>query len=94
VEIDLLREIKDIRDELNIILKVLSDQQMVLTAMATALEGLDEKLVPYGDDAERMFLQSHHMVDGNVREFTKMMTHADGAYEAVRDRDVFSDAQS
>lgn len=93
-EIKLLTEIKDIRDELTIILRVLKDQQMVLTAMGKTLKGLAEELVPPGHRAELMYQHRHQMVDESIRDFEMMMVHANGAYDAVRDQRALSGATS
>lgn len=76
-------EIEDIRDELTIILKVLSDQHTVLTAMASELTKLDAKLVPQGADVASLYKLRHEVVDANIRDFKTMKAHADGTYEGV-----------
>jgi hypothetical protein len=76
-------EIKDIRDELTMILKVLGDQHTVLTAMASELTRLDPKLVPQGADIASLYKLRHEVVNANIRDFKTMMAHADGTYEGV-----------
>ena len=88
-EVEMLAEIKDILDEITIILKVLSEQNKVLTAMATELKRLDAKLVPLQDDAASIYKQRHQMVEGNIRDFEKMMTHADLVYKEVSGQVAF-----
>jgi seryl-tRNA synthetase len=82
-EVALLVEIKDIRDELTIILKVLSDQHAALTAVASELSKLDAKLVPQGADAASLYKLRHEVVDANIRDFNTMMAHANGIYQGV-----------
>lgn len=125
-EIKLMRETKDIRDELRIILRILNDQAMVLTDMATIIEstgearGLRSPLSRRGtlsrgfQKAVRAFVppEPHHQVvttstDGdvraptradvltvgekdqhvfvtaNIRDFNRMLSHANATYEAL-----------
>lgn len=82
-EIALLVEIKDIRDELTMILKVFTDQRTVLTTMANELGKLDTKLLPQVLDVASLDKSLNEVVDANIRDFTMMKVYADGTYDGV-----------
>jgi hypothetical protein len=93
-EVRQLARVKKIQDELAIILKVLSDQKEVLTAMTAELKKLDSRLLPPEGDLESIYKQRHQMVDANIRDFEKMKAHADVVHSEVRDQVVFISARS
>lgn len=72
----LLEEIKDIRDEINMILMILHDQRAVLKISANEMK-------PSDNDAEAVFIDRYPMVDMNIKDFEKMEDHAKGAHDAV-----------
>ena len=82
-EIRLLVEIKDIRDELTMILKVLTDQRTVLTTMANELGELDTKLLPQVLNVALREKLLCDVVNANIRDFKIMKDHADETYNGV-----------
>lgn len=82
-EICLLVEIKDIRDELTMILKALTDQRTVLSTMANELGELDTKLLPQVPDVALREKLLCDVVDANIRDFKIMKEHADETYTGV-----------
>ena len=128
LEVKLLEETKDIRDELRMILRVLNDQALVWTDMLTVLESTEEQMEsraaqsPHGGfrrgfrEAFRKFVhpdqhsphqvittfidgdveaptrsevvtagdkERHPIVEANIRDFTRMLTHTNASYEAL-----------
>ena len=71
-EIESLKEIKDIRDEIRMIIKILKDQAMGLAEMDHLLRNHDT-----GSQERRSKL------DINIREFEKMLRDADAVEDAV-----------
>lgn len=76
-------EIKDIRDELTMIQKALTDQRTVLSTMANELGGLDTKLLPQVPDVTLREKLLCDVVDANIRDFKIMKDRADETYEGV-----------
>lgn len=84
-ETKLLEEIKDIRDEINMILMVLHDQRTVLETSTHEMKHSDKirRLEKDKDDAEAVSNDRYEMVAMNIKDFQKMDEHAKGAHDAV-----------
>lgn len=77
-EIEVLKEIKDIQDELNIILKVLQEQESI----ATRLLGKESKL-PI-EQSIRDYYWEKSGLENRIRQVNKMNKDADRTHEQVR----------
>jgi hypothetical protein len=87
-ETKLLTEIKDIQDEINIILTVLKDQRTVLTDMIH--ENRNNGMLPDSSVsavnlklAESEFKEQYPMVDKNIKDFERMEERSQRAYSTV-----------
>jgi hypothetical protein len=82
-ETRLLIEIKDILDEINIILLVLKDQRTVLTAMIHEIHGNRTPPCPDPKPAKPQLKDTYPMVDKNIMDFERMQERANRAYKTV-----------
>jgi Mg2+ and Co2+ transporter CorA len=115
-EVKLLDETKDIRDELRMILRVVNDQALVMTDMASVLKPVDgqaDMVSPPASPQKGQLDQSslhmvtqtvtegaaegpirsetisiayknrHPIIDANIRDFDRMLAHANASYEAL-----------
>jgi hypothetical protein len=79
-EIEALKDIKNIRDELNILLKILEDQKSI----TDRLFGTEKhKGLPLGDTVRDYYLQRSG-IDNRMREVKKMDEDAGRTYDLVR----------
>ena len=76
-ELELLKEIKDIRDELNIISTVFIEQQRVLKELIRFMP----RAVSHEEELARAAL--HQIVDNNLRDARKRDQHAKQVYDTV-----------
>ena len=97
-ETALFTEIKDIRDELNIILTVLQDQRNVLRPLTAIINESTHEAASGGKDktghlrpmpeevakaANVMYDEHYRAVDTNIKDFELMREHAKDIYDSV-----------
>lgn len=81
-ETALLEEIKDIRDEIDMILMILKDQRAVFQTSKSEMKGPSEKASDQ-HVAGVGFIDRYQMVDMNIKDFEKMEEHAKRTHNAV-----------
>lgn len=85
-EINLLVEIKDIRDELNIIKILLGDQRDVTSSLFNLVSGADQNVASRGvvQDEFVTYYEELSSLDISTRGVNKMIEDATTTYDAVR----------
>lgn len=84
-ETDLLTEIKDIRDEIAMITKVLDDQRAVHEAMEPCLLEIYHKERRRQDDLRRRFREAASLLKNHVSDLERMDKQASRIYESITD---------
>ncbi|KAL6708240.1 hypothetical protein ACN47E_003424 [Coniothyrium glycines] len=83
-ETDLLAEIKDIRDELNMIAKVLEDQRSVLPDLETSIIDIYDKNKNQ-KDLKKRFKEILKTIDTHINDLTRMDKQAERIYKSITD---------
>jgi hypothetical protein len=85
VESELLAEIKDIRDELNIIDLVLKYQSSILPELAeNVMKELGTKKTPEASEIDRRKREQLKVIDVHIKDVERMDKQAQGIYTSVR----------
>lgn len=84
-ETDLLTEIKDIRDEIAMIIKVLEDQRTVLEAMEPCFIEIYLKEHRRQQDLKRRFKEQSTLLKNHVSDLERMDKQASRIYESITD---------
>jgi ankyrin repeat protein/Mg2+ and Co2+ transporter CorA len=84
-ETDLLAEIKDIRDELNMIAKVLEDQRSVLPDLELSITDIYREEHKSQLDLKRRFKDQLKIVDIHLKDLKRMDTQAERIYKSITD---------
>ncbi|KAI8940733.1 hypothetical protein NX059_001998 [Plenodomus lindquistii] len=84
-ETDLLRETKDIRDELNMIAKVLDDQRNVLPDMETSILDIYQKEQKKQHDLKRRFKDMLKQIETHIKDLERMDKQAERIYKSITD---------
>jgi ankyrin repeat protein/Mg2+ and Co2+ transporter CorA len=84
-EINLLAEIKDIRDELNMIAKVLEDQRSVLPDLEISITDIYREEHKSQLDLKRRFKDQLKIVDIHLKDLRRMDTQAERIYKSITD---------
>jgi Mg2+ and Co2+ transporter CorA len=87
-ETDLLAEIKDIRDELNMIAKVLEDQKSVLPDLEVSITDIyHEEKKPHSvtHDLKRRFKEQLKTIDVHMKDIDRMDKQAERIYKSITD---------
>jgi ankyrin repeat protein/Mg2+ and Co2+ transporter CorA len=84
-ETDLLAEIKDIRDELNMISKVLEDQRNVLPDMEASITDIYREEHKSQQDLKRRFKDMLKTIDTHIKDLERMDKQAKRIYESITD---------
>ena len=87
VESELLAEIKDIRDELNMIAMVLQNQSNVLPELSEHIaKEFGGKKSPEGGEVERRKREQLKVIDVDMKDVERMDKQAQGIYTSVRNK--------
>jgi ankyrin repeat protein/Mg2+ and Co2+ transporter CorA len=84
-ETDLLAEIKDIRDELNMIAKVLEDQRSVLPDMEASITDIYREEHKSQQDLKRRFKDMLKTIDTHIKDLERMDKQAKRIYDSITD---------
>jgi ankyrin repeat protein/Mg2+ and Co2+ transporter CorA len=84
-ETDLLAETKDIRDELNMISKVLEDQRIVLPDMEASITDIYREEHKSQQDLKRRFKDMLKTIDTHIKDLERMDKQAKRIYESITD---------
>jgi ankyrin repeat protein/Mg2+ and Co2+ transporter CorA len=84
-ETDLLAETKDIRDELNMIAKVLEDQRSVIPDLETAITDIYKEERKAQQDIKRHFRDQLKTIDTHMKDLDRMDKQAKRIYESITD---------
>jgi Mg2+ and Co2+ transporter CorA len=84
-ETDLLAETKDIRDELNMITKVLEDQRNVLPDMETSITDIYREEHKSQQDLKKRFKDMLKTIDTHIKDLERMDKQAKRIYESITD---------
>ncbi|USP75865.1 ankyrin repeat and protein kinase domain containing protein 1 [Curvularia clavata] len=84
-ETDLLAEIKDIRDELNMIAKVLEDQRSVLPDMEASITDIYREEHKNQQDLKRRFRDLLKTIDTHIKDLERMDKQAKRIYDSITD---------
>lgn len=84
-ETDLLAEIKDIRDELNMIAKVLEDQRNVLPDLEAAVTDIYSNERKNQLELKRRFKDMLKTIDLHIRDLERMDIQAERIYKSITD---------
>ncbi|CAN9371569.1 unnamed protein product [Alternaria alternata] len=84
-ETDLLAETKDIRDELNMIAKVLEDQRNVLPDMEASITDIYREEHKSQQDLKRRFKDMLKTIDTHIKDLERMDKQAKRIYESITD---------
>jgi Mg2+ and Co2+ transporter CorA len=84
-ETDLLAEIKDIRDELNMIGKVLEDQRNVLPDLEGAIADIYHDEGKHQGDMKKRFRDMLKTIDTHIRDLERMDIQAERIYKSITD---------
>jgi hypothetical protein len=84
-ETDLLAETKDIRDELNMIYKVLEDQRTVLPDMEASITDIYREEHKSQQDLKRRFKDMLKTIDTHIKDLERMDKQAKRIYESITD---------
>ncbi|KAJ4324129.1 hypothetical protein N0V94_001485 [Neodidymelliopsis sp. IMI 364377] len=84
-ETDLLAEIKDIRDELNMITKVLEDQRSVIPDLEVSISDIYREQNKYQLDMKRRFREQLKTLDTHIKDLERMDKQAKRIYESITD---------
>jgi Mg2+ and Co2+ transporter CorA len=84
-ETDLLAEIKDIRDELNMIAKVLEDQRNVLPDLEASIIDIYSEEHKNQRDLKKRFKDVLKTIDTHIRDLERMDIQAERIYKSITD---------
>ncbi|KAL5121649.1 hypothetical protein ACEQ8H_000335 [Pleosporales sp. CAS-2024a] len=84
-ETDLLAEIKDIRDELNMIAKVLEDQRNVLPDLEGSIKDIYHESNKSQQELKRRFRDMLKNIDTHIRDLERMDIQAERIYKSITD---------
>jgi ankyrin repeat protein/Mg2+ and Co2+ transporter CorA len=84
-ETDLLAEVKDIHDELNMIVKVLGDQNVVHRSLETSVTGIYKEEHKNQQELKKRFGDMSNMIDTHIRDLERMKTQAERIYKSITD---------
>lgn len=84
-EIDLLAETKDIRDELNMIAKVLEDQLQVLPDLQEAIVDLYYNESKSQVDVKKRFREQTKTIEMHIKDIDRMDRQAERIYKSITD---------
>ncbi|KAH7087591.1 hypothetical protein FB567DRAFT_569584 [Paraphoma chrysanthemicola] len=84
-ETDLLAEIKDIRDELNMIAKVLEDQRNVLPDLEASIIDIYVEERKNQQELKRRFKDMLKTIDTHIRDLERMDIQAERIYKSITD---------
>lgn len=84
-ETDLLAEAKDIRDELNMIAKVLEDQRSVISDLETAFSDVYKEERKKQHDLKRHFKDQLKTIDTHMKDLERMDKQAERIYKSITD---------
>ncbi|KAA8625741.1 Ankyrin repeat and protein kinase domain containing protein 1 [Pyrenophora tritici-repentis] len=84
-ETDLLAETKDIRDELNMISKVLEDQRIVLPDMEASIIDIYREEHKSQQDLKKRFRDMLKTIDTHIKDIERMDKQAKRIYESITD---------
>ena len=84
-ETDLLAETKDIRDELNMIAKVLEDQRSVLPDLETGITDIYREEHKSQQDLKRRFKDQLKTIDIHLKDLDRMDKQAERIYKSITD---------
>lgn len=84
-ETDLLAETKDIRDELNMIKKVLEDQRNVLPDLESSIKDIYQEEHKNQQDVGRRFKDLTKTLDTHTRDLDRMDNQAERIYKSITD---------
>jgi ankyrin repeat protein/Mg2+ and Co2+ transporter CorA len=84
-ETNLLAEIKDIRDELNMIIKVLEDQRDVLPDLELSITDIYKEEHKSQQDVKRRFREQIKTIDTHVKDLKRMDVQAERIYKSITD---------
>ena len=84
-ETDLLAETKDIRDELNMIAKVLEDQRSVIPDLEAAITDIYKEERKSQQDLKRHFKDQLKTIDTQMKDLERMDKQAERIYKSITD---------
>lgn len=84
-ETDLLAETKDIRDELNMIAKVLEDQRSVIPDLETGIIDIYKEEHKNQQDLKRKFKEQLKTIDIHLKDLERMDKQAERIYKSITD---------
>jgi ankyrin repeat protein/Mg2+ and Co2+ transporter CorA len=84
-ETDLLAETKDIRDELNMIAKVLEDQRSVLPDLETGILDIYREEHKSQQELKRRFKEQMKTIDTHLKDLERMDKQAERIYKSITD---------
>jgi ankyrin repeat protein len=84
-ETNLLAEIKDIRDELNMIAKVLEDQRNVMPDLETSIKDIYHEAKLSQKEVGRRFKDMLKTIDTHIRDLERMDIQAERIYKSITD---------
>ncbi|KAF2795655.1 hypothetical protein K505DRAFT_9870 [Melanomma pulvis-pyrius CBS 109.77] len=84
-ETDLLAEIKDIRDELNMIAKVLEDQRSVLPDLEVSITDIYREEHKSQQELKRRFKEQLKTIDVHMKDLERMDKQAERIYKSITD---------
>lgn len=84
-ETDLLAETKDIRDELNMISKVLEDQRAVIPDLETSILDIYKEERKSQTDTKRHFKDQLKTIDTHIKDLERMDKQAERIYKSITD---------
>jgi Mg2+ and Co2+ transporter CorA len=84
-ETNLLAEIKDIRDELNMIAKVLEDQRNVMPDLETSIKDIYHEAKLNQKEVGRRFKDMLKTIDTHIRDLERMDIQAERIYKSITD---------
>lgn len=84
-ETDLLAETKDIRDELNMIAKVLEDQRLVLPDLEASITDIFKEEHKNQQDLKKKFKDMLKTIDTHIKDLERMDKQAERIYKSITD---------
>lgn len=84
-ETDLLAETKDIRDELNMIKKVLEDQRNVLPDLEASITDIYREEHKNSQDVKKRFKDLMKTIETHIRDLERMDNQAERIYKSITD---------
>lgn len=84
-ETELLKEIKDIRDELNMISKILDDQRYVIPDLGSAILDIFSDERKSQQDMKKRFEHQVKLIDMHLHDISRMDKQAERIYKSITD---------